>query len=191
MQKLVAGCVSLLWLVSSCAGGADAPMQGSAAGSPAAPSASAAAFDPLAFTEPDPPPEPKGKPTAGQMLRALASVAKAYSYSLRSGFAINDWRAGCDCSFSQQTAELAAKGLHAEMSPVRMRILAKTPVRQLDDNVWGIQVRAEFSIPAAVIADADGSKVREEPAQTRVADIALNVSPGELGWFIMNWQFES
>ena len=83
-------------------------------------------------------------------------------------------------------------GLHAELRPARLRVLAHAPVQRLDDHLFSLAARIEIHIPTAVIADQAGTVVREEPAEELAAELVLNVdtSPGSAQrWFIRAWQF--
>ncbi|GAA5122385.1 hypothetical protein GCM10023339_40690 [Alloalcanivorax gelatiniphagus] len=180
----------LLLILGGCAADSAAPDAEEGVAASESPSESADTFDPLEFEEPELPGIPNTEPTATQMLKALNFIPRAYTWGLRTGFSSAEFRAlGCGCGLPEEVDALASEGLRAVTDPVRMRVLQRSELIQLDQDLWSISVRAQFQRPAASIEDDQGQQVRRTPARTWVANVTWNVITGVGGrWFVMDWQ---
>lgn len=187
--------VLVLALASGCATSAKETPSGDAASSSSASptepeSPLPSEFDPLSIEEP-PKPEPHGgKPSLAELTVALRHLPKAYTYSMRTGFGqvlLDAAPDSSDAPFSTEFQEMFDDGLHAEMEPASLRILATTgEVERLNEYYWGAGFRVEMTIPRKRLLDRDGELVRTVPAQTLRAELGVVAAAEE--YFLLWWR---
>ena len=189
-RTVLAAGVALLVVLTGCSRSSEEPE--------VEPPGAAAAFDPLAFEEPEMPLVDGRAERRADVEKAVDYFADAWTYGLRTGYSqpFNEvcpsTSKGCE-EVRDELVALSESGHHVEMDPIEVEVVRMFRLRQHHLSTVRPMVATiapvvvEVSLPERVERDADSQEVSRDGAEKRRLGLLFVSEPAYHGWVVYRW----